>query len=91
MMSPLGRVSILVTWPMGSGRAMTCRTPSTIPAMRSGVKVSRSSMAGRIPASFAAATSAALAESHSSCRAVKMSAIAAKAAFFFAVPAMANM
>ena len=90
MMRPLGRVSILSTLPMGSGRAATCRTPSTMPATRSGVRVSRSSMAGRIPASLAAATSSALAASHSACRSVKMSAMAASAAFFLAVPAVAS-
>ena len=88
MMRPLGRVYILSTTPMGSGRAATCRTPSTMPAMRSAVRVSRSSMAGRIPASFAAATSSALAESHSPCRSVRMAAMASSAAFFFAVPAV---
>ena len=35
MISPFGRVSILSTRPMGSGRAQICRIPSTIPAMRS--------------------------------------------------------
>ena len=88
MMRPLGRLSILSTLPMGSGRAATCRTPSTMPAIRSAFSVSRSSMAGRIPASFAAATSAALAESHSSCRSVRILAMASRAAFFFAVPAV---
>ena len=90
MIRPLGRVSILSTLPMGSGRAATCRTPSTMPATRSGVRVSRSSMAGRIPASFAAATSSALAESHSVCRSVRTSAMAFSAAFFLAVPAVAR-
>ena len=90
MMRPLGRVSILSTLPMGSGRAATCRTPSTMPAIRSGVRVSRSSMAGRIPASLAAATSSALAASHSACRSVNISAMAASAAFFLAVPAVAR-
>ena len=90
MISPLGRVSILSTFPMGSGRAATCRTASTMPETRSSVKVSRSSMAGRIPASLAAATSWALAESHSPRRSVKMSAMASRAAFFFAVPAAAS-
>ena len=66
MIRPLGRVSVRSARPMGSGRAITWRTPSTIPAIRSGVSVSRSSMAERIPAAFAAATSSALAESHSS-------------------------
>ena len=88
MMRPLGRVSILSTRPMGSGREMICRTPSTMPAIRSGVSVRRSSMAGRIPASRAAATSAALAASHSSCRWVKTAAMASSAAFFKAVPAV---
>ena len=47
-------------------------------------------MAGRIPASFAAATSSALAESHSVCRSVRTSAMAFSAAFFLAVPAVAR-
>ena len=91
MMSPLGRVSILSTFPIGSGRAATCRTASTMPEIRSSVRVSRSNMAERIPASFAAATSSALASSHSAERAVKISAMASKAAFFLAVPAVAKV
>ena len=91
IMRPLGRVSVLSAVPMGSGRAITCRTPSTMPATRSGVRVSRSSMAGRIPASFAADTSSALAASHSACRSVRMLAMASRAAFFCAVPAVARV
>ena len=91
MMRPLGRVSILSTFPMGSGRAATCRTASTMPEIRSSVRVSRSSMAGRIPASLAAAMSSPLAASHSADRFVKVSAMASRAAFFLAVPAVANV
>ena len=75
---------------MGSGRAITCRMASTMPKTRSSVSVSRSSMAGRIPAALAASTSSALAESHSSLRADNTSAMASRAAFFRAVPAVAS-
>ncbi len=90
MISPFGRVSILSTRPMGSGRAQICRIPSTIPAMRSAVNASRSSREERIPASLAAAMSRALACSHSACLSVSMFAMACRAAFFFAVPAVAR-
>ena len=62
-----------------------------MPAMRSGVRVSRSSMAGRMPASLAAATSWALAASHASRHSVSTRAMASSAAFFWAVPAVARV
>ena len=91
MIRPLGLVSILSTRPMGSGRAIICRTPSTISATRSSVRVRRSNRAGRIPADSAAATSSLLADSHSCLRSVSIFAIASRAAFFFAVPAVDKM
>ena len=43
---------------MGSGSAATCRTPSTIPSMRWGLRASRSSSDAFMPLSRAAATMA---------------------------------
>ena len=72
------------TRPTGSGSAVTSRIPCAIPAMRSFVSFSLSSMTGEI-CSFADAISSALASRIASCRASSASAMAFSAAFFCSV------
>ena len=64
MTRPLGRSTRRITAPTGSGSAATSRMPWAMPAMRSGVSLSRSSITA-LMWSFAASMSMALAESMS--------------------------
>ncbi len=59
--SPLASVWPRTTSPTGSGSPATWRSPSAIPSMRAGVRVSRSIMAADVPFAAAAATSRLLA------------------------------
>ena len=78
---PLGRSTREITRPTGSGSSATWRTPSAMPATRSGVRRRRSSITSEIWP-FAVSMSSALAARISSCEAISCSAMAFNAAFF---------
>ena len=84
MTRPLGRLTSRRTWPTGSGRAATCRTPSAIPAIRPSVRASRSSITS-LTCPRAASISCALAARMAAAFRSRASAMASRAAFFSSV------
>ncbi len=81
---PLGRVEPRTTSPTGSGRAATSRTSAAIARIRSGVRVSRSTIDSLVPAARAFATSSAFASTISLVRTSSASATAIRASSFAA-------
>src|SRR3984893_3848384 len=87
---PLGRNLSSLISPTGSGNAVISRTPSAIAATLDASSVSRSTNASSLPASRAAATSCALADSRRFSSRMIARAIASSAAFFAVVGARAR-
>src|SRR3954447_10055925 len=88
--SPFGSVQPRITSPIGSARSATSRSASAMSLMRSGVRVSRSTMPTAVPLPVARSTSLALACTMTSECLTRASAIAMSAASLAARDAVAR-